>query len=232
MRIPISRAAAVLATVIALLPLAAVCTQEGSAQTDAGVVTMPGDDTASIARFMSAVRGVSPLLCELATRAVDRHGSWWDRDSPGADPLEVDSASAALISWAQRDHTDPALVPKLRAWLRDTDGCVRRIAGSFLARVNHPTAEAALISALDEASVETRHAAAIGLGLREKSTRAVEPLVRHLRDDSPLVRRSAAWALGELEATEALPPLIETLQRDADARVRQSAAWALGKISG
>ena len=232
MRIRISPATAGVALAVVLLPAAAVCTQEGSAQTGAGVVTIPGDDTASIARFMSSVRGVNPLLCELATRTVDGHNGWSRWGSPGSDPLELDSASAALISWIQREHNDPAVVPRLRTWLRDPDACVRRIAGSFLARVDHPSAEAELIAALEDASAETRQSAAIGLGLSEKPGRAVEPLMRRLRDDSPLVRRSAAWALGELEATEARPPLIETLSRDSDPRVRQAAAWALGKISG
>lgn len=227
----ISRATAGLSLVAVLLPLAAVCTREGGAQTGSGVATSTAEDTVSIARFMTAVRGVNPLLCELATRSVDGRGGWWSSDALGVDPLEVDSTSAALVAWVHRKHTDPAVVPRLRAWLHDPDRCVRRLAGSFLARVEHPSAEAALIAALDESNAETRQAAAIGLGLKEKSPRAVEPLMRRLRDDSPLVRQSAAWALGELEAAEAMVPLIEALGRDADPRVRQAAARALGKIN-
>jgi HEAT repeat protein len=190
---------------------------------------MPGDDTASYARFMNTVRGVNPMLCELATRSVDGRHGWWN--GSGSDPLEVDSSAAALINWVHRKHDDPAAVPRLSAWLRDSDACVRRIAGSFLARVDHPSAEAALVAALGEANADTRQAAVIGLGLSEKSPRVIEPLMRRLRDDSPLVRRSAAWALGEHEATEAMSPLIELLGRDPDPRVRQAAARALGEIS-
>jgi hypothetical protein len=230
MSIRISRAAVAAALALAVVPVVAVCTREGSAQTKAGVGAQRGDDTVSIARFMSAVRGVNPLLCELATRSVDGHGGWWSRGS-GSDPLEVDSASAALISWIQKEHVDPLVVPRLAAWLRDSDPCVRRIAGSFLGRVDHPSAEAALIAALDEASADIRQAAAIGLGLSDKPAHATEPLLRRLRDDSPLVRRSAAWALGELEAAQAMVQLIELLGRDPDPRVRQAAARALGKIN-
>jgi hypothetical protein len=198
MRLPISRAAAGLALAIAALPLVAVCTQEGSAQTKGGIITIPGDDTASIARFMTAVRGVNPLFCELATRAVDGRGGWWSRESR-SDPLEVDTASAALIAWAQHKHDDPAVVPRLRAALRDSDPCVRRIAGSFLARVEHPTAEEALVAALDDASAETRRSAAIGIGLREKPVSATERLIDMLgRDSDPRVRQAAAWALGKM----------------------------------
>jgi hypothetical protein len=229
MRARFSPATAGFALAIVGLPLTAVCTRDGSAQTRAGVVTMPGDDTASFARFMNTVRGVSPMLCELAIRSVDGRHGWWN--GSGSDPLEVDSTAAALIDWAHRKHTDPTVVPRLAAWLRDSDACVRRIAGSFLARVDHPSAEAVLLAALGEANADTRLSAVIGLGLSEKSSRVIEPLLRRLRDDSPLVRRSAAWALGEHEATEAMSPLIELLGRDPDPRVRQAAARALGEIS-
>ena len=175
------------------------------------------------------------MLCELAVRSVDMHG-WWSRwaDMDG-NPLEFDSASATLIAWIQREHNDPAVVPRLRAALRDTDACVRRVAGSFLGRVKHPSAIAALVGALDDPNADTRNVAVIGLGLTDTDTPApalVEPLLRRLRDESPLVRRSAAWALGSLEAAGAMEQLIDLLQRDADPRVRQAAAWALGQISG
>jgi len=187
------------------------------------------DDTASLNRLLRAVRGVDPLLCELATRSVDTHG-WWSRWGPlSSDPLEVDSAAAALIAWIQRKHNDPAVVPRLRAALRDPDPCVRRIGGSFLGRVDHPAAVAALLDALADARAETRSVAALGLGLSDKAG-LVEPLVRRLKDESPMVRRAAAWALGSLEDDAAIPPLIELLQRDADPRVRQAAAWAIGSI--
>jgi HEAT repeat protein len=194
-----------------------------------GHATVP-DDTAALARLLRVVRGVDPLLCELATRNVDMHG-WWSRWGPMAhSPLDVDSASAALIRWIQDDHGDPAFVPRLRGALRDSDGCVRRVAASFLARVEHPSADAALLDALDDASADTRSVAALGLGLRE-GPGSVGPLVRRLRDESPAVRRAAAWALGSQENNgAALQPLIDALERDADPRVRQAAAWALGNI--
>jgi hypothetical protein len=207
----------------------AACATEGSAQSRSPALVR--DDTAAVARLLRTVRGVDPLLCELVTRSVDMHG-WWSRGGPiGDDPLEVDSASAALIAWIQRSHNDPAVIPRLGAAMRDSDACVRRVAGSFLGRVEHPSATAALVAALDDANADTRTVAAIGLGLSEKPAGVVTPLVRRLRDDSPLVRRSAAWALGSLEATGAMTALIDVLQRDADARVRQAAAWALGQIN-
>jgi hypothetical protein len=196
------------------------------------------DESAAVTRLLAVVRGVDPVLCELVVRSVDTHG-WWSRwDGSSGNPLDVDSASAALIAWIQRKHSDPVVVPRLRTALRDPDGCVRRVAGSFLGRVEHPTAAAALVAALEDPSAETRQVAALGLGLWDRDddngtpSSVVEPLVRRLRDDSPMVRRSAAWALGSLEATGAITALIEALQRDTDPRVRQAAAWALGQVSG
>ena len=228
-RISTAVASLLLATAVATLTLA--CTRDGNAQPGGTAVAVVADDTASLARLLGAVRGVNPLLCELAARTVDGRGGWSNWSGSSAGPLEVDSASAALIAWVHHDHNDPAVVPRLSAALRDSDACVRRLAGSFLGHVRHPSAVAALVTALEDTNADTRQAAAIGLGLSKKESRPVEPLTRRLRDDSPLVRRAAAWALGSLEVKEAMTPLIELLQRDADPRVRQAAAWALGVIS-
>jgi HEAT repeat protein len=214
--------------VVALVTTAAACARDGNAQV-AGGRTIAPDDTASVSRLLGVVRGVDPVLCELMTRSVDMHGWWSNWGQLDGNPLEADSAGAALIAWIQHDHKDPVVVPRLRAAMRDSDACVRRIAGSFLGRVEHTSAVEALLGALEDPRAETRQVAAIGLGLSD-SVRAIDPLVKRLRDDSPDVRRAAAWALGSLEATTALLPLIESLGRDTDPRVRQVAAWAIGQI--
>lgn len=224
MRLSVSRAAVVLTLISAV----GACADDGNAQT-AGTTRVVRDDMVAVARLLDAVRGADPLLCELATRDVDMHASWSRWGPIGSSPIETDSASAAIIKWIQHEHNDPAVVPRLRAALRDADACVRRVGASFLGRVDHPAALAALIDAADEASAETRYVAAIGLGLSEKKE-AMETLVRRLRDDSPVVRRAAAWALGSLETRAALEPLLTALERDADPRVRQAAAWAIGQI--
>jgi HEAT repeat protein len=216
--------------VVSLGVLAGGCASESSAQVASAAVVR--DDTASVLRLLDGVRGVNPLACELATRSVDMHGSWSRWGSLGGNPLEVDSASAALIAWIQRDHKDPAVVPRLRAAMRDNDRCVRRVAASFLGRVEHPSAVSALLSALDDTNADTRYVAVIGLGVADEPPGALQPLLGRLRDESPAVRRVAAWALGTLEDRQALAPLIELLERDTDPRVRQAAAWAIGRILG
>jgi HEAT repeat protein len=218
-------AAAALAVVV--LSLGFACADDGHAQS-AAELPIP-DDTASVVRLLNAVRGVDPLLCEMATRTVDMHGSWSMWGPISGDPLSTDSASAALLDWIQRRHNDPAVVPRLRTAMRDTDPCVRRVAGSFLSRVKHPSAVTALLSGLGDVKPETREVAAYGLGMMDVPA-AIDPLMGLLRDDSPRVRRAAAWALGQRDAKRALPSLLELLTRDTDARVRQTAAWAIGSI--
>ena len=225
-RIRVTRVGALCLVMLAAIGIA--CARDGNAQ-GAGAARIVPDDTAAVARLLGAVRGASPLYCEMATRNVDMHGSWSRWGPMGGDPLETDSASAAMLSWIQRKHNDPAVVPRLRAALRDDDACVRRIAGSFLARVEHPSAMAALLTALDDAKAETREVAAVGLGMAEHAA-ATDPLIGRLKDSAPVVRRAAAWALGSIEAKKAIPPLMTMLSSDSDPRVRQAAAWAIGSI--
>jgi hypothetical protein len=224
------KTAAVAGTVLAVaaLALAIACARDGNAQGVSAGHIVP-DDTAAVSRLLVAVRGAPPLYCEMATRNVDMHGSWSRWGPMGGDPLETDSASAAMLSWIQRKHNDPAVVPRLRVALRDDDACVRRVAGSFLARVEHPSAMSALLAALDDTKSETREVAAYGLGMAEHAS-AVDPLIARLKDTSPSVRRAAAWALGSIEARKAIPSLLAMLSTDSDPRVRQAAAWAIGSI--
>lgn len=218
----------------ALLTLASVvglaCATDGSAQVRSGR-PLVRDDTTSITKLLDVVRGVDPMLCELATRTVDMHGNWsrWGRMSD--DPMQFDSTSAVILDWVQHSHNDPALVPILRSGMHDPDSCVRRVSGSFLGRVEHPSATEALLIALDDPSPGTRYVAAMGLGMGERSV-GVGRLISRLRDDSAPVRRASAWALGAMEALPAREALIDLLGRDPDPRVRQVAAWALGRIAG
>lgn len=211
------------------LALGVACARDSAAQNASASAARIPDDTAAVTRLLNAIRGVDPLLCELATRSVDMHGSWSRWGPISGDPLETDSASAALIRWIQKKHNDPSVVPRLRTALRDADACVRRVAGSFLSRIEHPSATSALMDALDESRPEVREVAAYGLGLAEHAG-AVDALIERLKDSAPAVRRASAWALGSIEAKKAVVPLLEVLSRDTDARVRQIAAWAIGNI--
>lgn len=211
------------------LALGVACARDISAQTASSQGRLIADDTASVSRLLNAVRGADVLLCEVLVRNVDQRGSWSHWGSIGADPLVTDSASGALLRWVQNKHNDPVVVPRLRTAMRDSDACVRRVGGSFLAHVDHPSAVAALMDALGDVRAEVREVAAIGLGIAEHPG-AVDALIGRLKDGAPAVRRASAWALGALEPKKAIVPLMEVLSRDSDARVRQTAAWAIGNI--
>jgi len=202
------------------------CASDSRAQVAERIVR---EDTTHVAQMLQVSRGASPLVCEMTARTVDQRGYWSMWGPISGDPLVTDSASADVLTWVQRRHNDPALVPRLRAAMRDGDGCVRRVAASLLARVHHASATAALVQALDDASAGTREVAAFGLGMTQHEP-AIDPLIARLRDASAPVRRAAAWALGQLEARKAEAPLLELLTRDPDPRVRQTAAWAVGSI--
>lgn len=220
--------AGVVATALTAV-LAVSCARDSAAQGASASKPIVADDTTAVSRLINTIRGVDPLLCELAVRQVDQHGSWSRWGPMSGDPLETDSASASLMRWIQKSHNDPAVVPRLRSAIRDADACVRRVAGSFLARVEHPSATSALMDGLDDARADVREVAAYGLGMAEYKG-AVEALIGRLKDATPAVRRASAWALGSIEQKKAVPALMELLARDADARVRQTAAWAIGNI--
>jgi len=225
------RSSMIVATLCAVLAASPAVTQgipEATAELRPSQIAR---DTLALARLLEAARGASPFMCELVTRTVDGRTFWSSAGSASRAPLEVDSASAALVRWIHRPHTDPRFVSRLSAAMRDPDACVRRVAAAMLARVEAPGTAAALIAALDDPAEHTRAVAAIGLGLAETRA-AVQSLVRRLRDPAPAVRRSAAWALGEIEDKAAMLPLIELLERDSDARVRQAAAMAIGRVTG
>jgi hypothetical protein len=211
------------------LALAVACVSDSSAQSAGSSRPLVQDDTAAVGRLLNVVRGADALLCELTVRQVDQHGSWSRYGSMSGGPLETDSAAAALIRWIQHEHNDPAVVPRLRTALRDNDACVRRLASSFLSRVDHASAKSALLDGLDDSRAEVREVSAYGLGMAEH-VGALDELISKLKDASPKVRRASAWALGALENKKAIAPLMAVLTSDSDAKVRQSAAWAIGNI--
>lgn len=188
---------------------------------------------AEVTRLLAGVRGVNPVACELALRAVDGRGNWFGRF--GAAPGAVDTAAQGLVHDVINGALGPEVIPPLRDALVDADPCVRRVAAPLLARVDAPGGVQALVSALRASAAGTREAAAIGLGFAGRRRADVEPggaaaaLVSSLRDAEVNVRSAAAWALGRLEARDAVPALIAAL-RDAHVDVRESAAGALGEI--
>jgi HEAT repeat protein len=156
--------------------------------------TLPADSLA--ADLIARVRGLDPVACELAVRAV-RSRNWGG--GPAEPAASDDPHVNAIVQWALDDAGGAEAVPVLGAALADPDGCVRRTAAIRLGRIESPAAAARLQDALASADPGTREAAALGLGIAE-DPETIPALVRVLEDDaSPRVRRAAAWALGEIE---------------------------------
>src|SRR3954462_2067150 len=103
------------AAIVATLTLAVACARDGEAQVAATRAPTVTQDTTSLAWLLRAVRGADPLLCELAIRNVDMHGSWSHWGPLGDNPLEADSGAAEVIGWIQDRHDDPVMVPRLSA---------------------------------------------------------------------------------------------------------------------
>jgi len=82
---------------------------------------------------------------------------------------------------------------------------------------------------LEDQNEDERALAAKKLGEMGDS-RALEPLLKALRDPVALVRKNAAISLGELRARDALKALEASLLEDQNPDVRKSCAEVLGKI--
>ena len=82
----------------------------------------------------------------------------------------------------------------------------------------------------DRIRVLVRWKAAEALG-EIRDPRAIDPLLRALRDGSPEVRAQAAISLGELGAVAAKEALAAAMENDPSPAVREVAANALVRVS-
>ncbi|MGH7664040.1 MAG: HEAT repeat domain-containing protein [Gemmatimonadaceae bacterium] len=194
-------------------------------------VRFPTADSALARQFLAAVRGASPVLCELALRSLDnRFGGWWTQTSIG--PASDDASARALLEWSGgRDaRSDASAVPLLRAALSDADLCTRYTAAHLLGAMrDDERALAALLAELGSGNPRTREMAALGLG-EAGATAATDEILELLDDSDARVRRTTTWALGEIEDPTALPHLLTSLRDDSDAGVRTMAAWAIANM--
>ena len=150
--------------------------------------------------------------------------------------------------------------PILKA-LKDKDPTIREAAAASLKTIGEGAHDSAygkeyiykccsqtdivpsLIALLDDEIPDVRAEASKALGMyvmerREErkfipERRAVEPLIKRLKDTDPWVRLNALWALGEIKDVKAVLPIIQVLKDDADWRnkyVQQEALIAFGKL--
>lgn len=113
--------------------------------------------------------------------------------------------------------------------LADTDWKVRTFAVRDMVKANK-AAEGEIIAALSDPNPGVRHLAAMALGIR-RSTSAVEPLEKLLRNDPKVtVRTQAAVALGQIGGKDRLTGLRAALQQEKDADVLHQVAMAIHAV--
>ena len=112
--------------------------------------------------------------------------------------------------------------------LRDIDHDVQTKAFRSLSMARSVSTAEQLMKSFRKDIFGVREEAAQALG-EIKDNRAVEPLIKAVKDEDEFVevRASAALALGDIKDKRAVEPLIETLERPA---VAKPVAYALGEI--
>lgn len=108
----------------------------------------------------------------------------------------------------------------------------RRSALKSLAQMNHPTAYAALVGAVQHPMRDVRVDAAFLLAKQThyKDAAAVPGLLDALNDEDPRLRSAACKALGDIGDGAAVADLLRVMVKDTDSNIRWQATGALGKI--
>ncbi len=159
------------------------------------------------------------------------------RTSSDPDPFHV----AGLLALAPNANRDDIawVAPRLKSKSKN----VRAAAAGVLGRIGHPSAQAALVTALKDRDELPRAAVAKALG-QIGTIYAAKQLVPLLKDPSLLVASMAAWGLGTSRYADAVDALKEMAMarvnhEDAQPRVGDLYGWpelaaieALGRIGG
>jgi HEAT repeat protein len=221
------RGRSVLIIVGAALLAATVARAKASVSTPVEHTRVASQDTTMLNEFLAKLRGVDPLICQLVGRSLN------NRWGPYMSGLMISSngpafADGALLEWVNRFEIDRAMVPRLRAALADTDGCVRQTAAQVLGRAQVVDLSAELRAELTSTNPRTREAAVSALGYFDKQS-GLDEARAALRDADMGVRKAGVWALGMIESSEAVSALAE-FAADPDPGLRRMVAWALGNI--
>ncbi|MBZ0286141.1 MAG: HEAT repeat domain-containing protein, partial [Anaerolineae bacterium] len=158
-----------------------------------------------------------------------------DRARPPWDKLirrlwEIQGESQPYTVPVARDA--PPAVKSAVAALDSTNADERRQALKNLAQMNHQTAYAALVSAVQHPMRDVRVDAAFLLAKQtnHQERAAVPGLLDALHDDDPRLRAAAAKSLGEIGDAAAVPELLRSMNTDPDGNIRWQASGALSKI--
>lgn len=208
-------------------------------------------DKRAVAPLMQVLKDEDSVVRMSAAEALERLG-WKPKDD-----LEKANYLIAKKKWNELARLGETVVAALIPALKDEDSDVRKGAAGALGEIGDARAVEPLIQGLNDKYWDVNKKAATALGkigesavepllqtlkaesgvvrwgavatlgeIRDK--RAVEPLVRALKDEYQGVNREAEEALGNI-GEPAVEPLLNVL-KDEDSNVRKKAAAALGKI--
>lgn len=126
----------------------------------------------------------------------------------------------------------PAAVKSAVVALDSHNAEERRSALKSLAQMNHPTAYAALVGAVQHPMRDVRVDAAFLLAKQTeyKDAAAVPGLLDALNDEDARIRSAACKALGDIGDGAAVTDLLRVMVKDSDSNIRWQATGALGKI--
>ncbi|MGB2795767.1 MAG: HEAT repeat domain-containing protein, partial [Phycisphaerae bacterium] len=196
---------------------------------------------APVGRLAEKLHGPSGEKSEilLALGAIGRPAAPVLRDyllkGPATDDLRVE---ALLAFGPQAGREDVAWIAEN---LKSKNKYIRAAGASALGQIGHPSAQAALMLAVDDAEPIVRATVARAFG-QIGTIYAGKQLVLMLDDPSALVRSLAAWGLGQSRYPDAVPALVKMARTTATAtevplragrvygRPEQAAVETLGKI--
>jgi HEAT repeat protein len=222
-RRPLPRAAAMAGLALVLVPAALFCgVERPRAETT--------ETQESGARpLLAAVRGISPVACELAAQSLGNGWAMAGGDAEDAPSLaRRDESTERTLAWLGAQSASADDVAALRDGLGDPDACVRRVSARMLGRRRVEGGVDVLLTALRSGEPLRRDAAVLGLGYAG-DPRTVAPLTALLGDGDAEVRGGAVWALGHTRSREASAS-VARLTGDREPRVRRAVARALGRL--
>jgi HEAT repeat protein len=184
-------------------------------------------------------RAVEPLIQALKDNNSDIRTNAAEALGKIKDPKAEEALGAYQINkvnvLVEQGEATTEDVEKYIQDLKDENSTVREIAALDLRLIKDPDHRSVepLIEALNDKEIQVRLRAADTLG-EIGDARAVDPLIRSLKEDSnSLVKGSAARALGTIGDVKAVEPLIDSLNiksTHSDCDLSEDIAIALGRI--
>ncbi len=178
--------------------------------------------------LLGALAGAAPALRERIAESLSRGAR--QQLFLRLDELEKTSSLDVRlgVAWTLGKTKDPAGVPLLARFLRDSSAVLRASAAGALAKIADSGAREALLTAAEDPNGRVRAAVVNALGRAPiGDARVINVLERNTRDPDPFVRNRALVSLACV-AREALEPRLPEVGREASTAARVVAAAVVG----